>query len=1207
MSSTRTGIMLAFAGLALCLAPSTTQAQTAHDLAIEYLPAGMVDPGSGSGGTADWIASVGPTDADLVNLPSFDAMTVYGAGSEPLPGITSSFTITGGEFNNGRQLRGPGGGGNGDTWPEVLVGPNTVEKNSATMEFWLKTSNLDQDRRVIYETGGSTGFAVIQDDGYLGAQISVGGKEYVYVDLGDVPYLGDLTGEWFQTAVVIDQDNKKLSLHINGLHVGDSNAGGAAGVINGGGSNFNDWDGGDPQALFDAGGPGQVSPNQNLGGFGNGFTHDGPSPDNGDGAFTAWDGEVGAVRLYASNVDNAAALTLSEIGVNYESLAGETYNDWDFERGAADGNWRTDGSAAAIQWDNGGATASGQFARIIGNGDDTTDGDDVVTLDTAETVGTLGVGTSSNNSAGTTILQIETGADLTVEGHLIVGLDGTSNYANQVVQNDGAVSVGGNLTYGLFGDEGGEYFLNGGTLDVAGSIIEAYEGVDGAQFHVDGGTLNVGGDITVQSFRTGNAPGSNGDYTLPGGKTLTNTGTFYVGYEGTGQFTNNGGQIDVSNRFEVADSGWVDDQGDADPANDVTVGSVGTYIQNAGTVNVLDGGVQVASGTNTVGTFEVRDGAFNVADDGILMAQGTGSTATAVIGQPGGGGNPTIYLGDDNLEIAVNGTGSWTQHSGTVLQDGASGGNDNVVVVQNAGSAGTLNLYGGVIDLRGAAGDATDGSLNFNKGIGTATLSGPTARFYTSQDVNLADTRGGQGVVTVDDGAELHIRRNIEYRTGGITDTVSLQGGLINFYDPAGGAINQTDPDDQFNWTGGRLQNLATFNGIGDKPYVLDTHGVAGELAPASPALVAGKVGAGALDFANTGPENNHVNFGDADLGDGQGKFSVSLWFNRRTDRAGDATNHDIDNVLIAQSSNQNDNFEIGTEGDYVEFYLDTGPDATSRAAVAGGIANDTWYHLAFTYDDDLGTEADDSAKVYLDGQLVGSFSGYDDVLAGSGHSPWSLGVSRPGWDNWGDFDGLIDEVAAWEGYALTEADILSLYNGGSGSNTAAILDDAAFYASLDEILTSQALHQDAGTLAPGASIGTTTVNDNYYVGDGLGIEDAIWEIEIDHATMTADLVDVNGILTLAADSFLDLRSLNDQPLARGDLFVFAEYDSLVGTFGGFRGPPLDGLSYAFYYDYLGSSQIAVQVVPEPVTLAGLALAVGAVAGYVRRRRRPAS
>ena len=43
------------------------------------------------------------------------------------------------------------------------------------------------------------------------------------------------------------------------------------------------------------------------------------------------------------------------------------------------------------------------------------------------------------------------------------------------------------------------------------------------------------------------------------------------------------------------------------------------------------------------------------------------------------------------------------------------------------------------------------------------------------------------------------------------------------------------------------------------------------------------------------------------------------------------ATNHGVDNVLVAQSSSvSNDNFEIGTQGSSIEIYIDSGTSSAS-------------------------------------------------------------------------------------------------------------------------------------------------------------------------------------------------------------------------------------------------------------------------------------
>ena len=74
---------------------------------------------------------------------------------------------------------------------------------------------------------------------------------------------------------------------------------------------------------------------------------------------------------------------------------------------------------------------------------------------------------------------------------------------------------------------------------------------------------------------------------------------------------------------------------------------------------------------------------------------------------------------------------------------------------------------------------------------------------------------------------------------------------------------------------------------------------------------------------------DDFVNLGDIDVMDNIERFTFSVWFKRDSDIAGAspiATNHEINNVLLAQSSSaSNDNLEIGTEGTKVEIYIDSG------------------------------------------------------------------------------------------------------------------------------------------------------------------------------------------------------------------------------------------------------------------------------------------
>ncbi|MCP5518881.1 MAG: CotH kinase family protein [Verrucomicrobiales bacterium] len=159
--------------------------------------------------------------------------------------------------------------------------------------------------------------------------------------------------------------------------------------------------------------------------------------------------------------------------------------------------------------------------------------------------------------------------------------------------------------------------------------------------------------------------------------------------------------------------------------------------------------------------------------------------------------------------------------------------------------------------------------------------------------------------------------------------------------------------------------------------------------------------------------------------------FTVSLWFNRHADHAGEASdsNHAVNNVLLAHSSNAvNDNLEIGSEGGFLEFYFDTveldGPSPSLR--VAAGLQNDRWYHLAFTYDRNAASEV----RVYLDGELLAEQAGWGGAFDVS-TAPLTLGLARPDRELWADFEGDMDEVAIWD-RALPPAHVRALARGAS-------------------------------------------------------------------------------------------------------------------------------------------------------------------------------
>jgi hypothetical protein len=148
--------------------------------------------------------------------------------------------------------------------------------------------------------------------------------------------------------------------------------------------------------------------------------------------------------------------------------------------------------------------------------------------------------------------------------------------------------------------------------------------------------------------------------------------------------------------------------------------------------------------------------------------------------------------------------------------------------------------------------------------------------------------------------------------------------------------------------------------------------------------------------------DNDYINFGVMDALNGPAELTIELWFKRNSD-VNSATNHGVENILIANSSSSaNDNLEIGTDGTNIDLYLDTnGTDINT--SFNAGISDNVWYHLAFTYNNG-------DVIIYLNGTSVyTNTSGTTMKLASV--TPLTLGVARPDGDLWGDFNGMMDEV----------------------------------------------------------------------------------------------------------------------------------------------------------------------------------------------------
>jgi len=157
---------------------------------------------------------------------------------------------------------------------------------------------------------------------------------------------------------------------------------------------------------------------------------------------------------------------------------------------------------------------------------------------------------------------------------------------------------------------------------------------------------------------------------------------------------------------------------------------------------------------------------------------------------------------------------------------------------------------------------------------------------------------------------------------------------------------------------------------------------------------------------------------------------------------------------------------------------------------------------------------------------------------------------------------------------------------------TGIVVDDGATLGGSGNIFGNVTLSGTAAaTLAPGASVGTLTV-------DGNVDFDAAGVLSVDVDSAMADLLDVSGALDLSAgDDTLVVDSVLGAPRP---IYIIARYGSLNGVFDTVD---LSALVYPYevIYNFNGLNEIAL-VAPEPSSV--MLLLVGALAMFWWRRKR---
>jgi fibronectin-binding autotransporter adhesin len=490
-------------------------------------------------------------------------------------------------------------------------------------------------------------------------------------------------------------------------------------------------------------------------------------------------GGFGAYNLSGSGILNSSALILGFSGAGFFTQTGGTNNclgnaDLGYYPGSS-GTLNLNGglmSVAAGQGLEVGVQSTGLFAQSGGTLSTAylELGTDAATATgTANITGGLIIGSTAMNVgiSGSGVVNQSGGLNdwsaspFGVTLALDPGAFGAYNLSGSGVLNTSALEVGSNGA-GVFAQSGGTLSTQylelatqapsaTGTANITGGQIEGTVamnvGIMGSGFVTQSGGLN---DWSLSPFGVtlGLDAGGFGAYTLSGSGVL-NTSALEVGSSGSGVFTQSGGTLSTQ-FFEL---------GTQAPSATGTANITGGKIVGTSDMNVGISGSGVVNQSGGLNDWSASTG-------GIALGYGSGGFGAYNLSSSG-------VLNSSSLVLGLSGAGVFTQTGGT---NNCLGG---VVFGGYAGSSGTLNLNGGLLNLANGMGVAAgQGQFNFGggtlaaisniavpmpitlTGIGTIATNGNSATFS-------GQISGAGGLICTDSGGGLLIISASNNYTGG--------------------------------------------------------------------------------------------------------------------------------------------------------------------------------------------------------------------------------------------------------------------------------------------------------------------------------------------------------------------------------------------------------------------------------------------------------
>ena len=176
----------------------------------------------------------------------------------------------------------------------------------------------------------------------------------------------------------------------------------------------------------------------------------------------------------------------------------------------------------------------------------------------------------------------------------------------------------------------------------------------------------------------------------------------------------------------------------------------------------------------------------------------------------------------------------------------------------------------------------------------------------------------------------------------------------------------------------------------------------------------------GVTDQYVTIPSSNDFNFGS-------GAFSIEIWINPSAN---------FGRILTKYNSTTNDlEYRIAYQSNFLTFQMFT--DASNRLQItdSNNINSLSWNQIVVTYD---GSGDEDGLKMKINNSpastspiQIGNFTGMPDT-----NQAITLGQQADNLSGANRYSGLMDICRIWKGYALSDAEITTLYNSGNGTET---------------------------------------------------------------------------------------------------------------------------------------------------------------------------